>query len=156
VHLATRNWLRKEELLAQWSEKAIIRLEEVFPGDNHKNTSIWRTYLPHVRYVLKSDLVNKYEEIRIDLAWRYGICLYGDGRWNEAEVPFLQVMGTRTRVLGEEHPATLTSMASLASTYSRARAVEGGRRARKPSSRESQGANDQLTPPQYSAISLPH
>jgi hypothetical protein len=32
VHLATRNWLRKEELLTLWTHKAITRLGEVFPG----------------------------------------------------------------------------------------------------------------------------
>ncbi|KAF2467718.1 uncharacterized protein BDR25DRAFT_233833, partial [Lindgomyces ingoldianus] len=38
------------------------------------------------------------------------------GRWKEAEELFVQVMETRKRVLGEEHPDTLTSMANLAST----------------------------------------
>src|SRR5207248_11645560 len=33
VHLATRNWLRKEEQLSQSIEKAIMRLEEDFPND---------------------------------------------------------------------------------------------------------------------------
>ena len=39
------------------------------------------------------------------------------GRWKEAEELEVKVMETRTRVLGEEHPSTLTSMANLASTY---------------------------------------
>ena len=39
------------------------------------------------------------------------------GRWKEAEELFVQVMETSRRVLGQEHPSTLTSMASLASTY---------------------------------------
>lgn len=43
------------------------------------------------------------------------MCLYSDGRYNEAE--FSRVMETRKRVLGAEHPDTLTSMANLASTY---------------------------------------
>jgi hypothetical protein len=40
VHLATRNWLRKQELITQWTEKAITRLEEVFPDTDHQNRSI--------------------------------------------------------------------------------------------------------------------
>ncbi len=39
------------------------------------------------------------------------------GQWKEAEELDVQVIETRKRVLGEEHPDTLTSMADLASTY---------------------------------------
>jgi hypothetical protein len=39
------------------------------------------------------------------------------GRWAEAEKLQVQVMGTRKKVLGPEHPLTLTSMNNLASTY---------------------------------------
>ncbi|KAF2834982.1 hypothetical protein M501DRAFT_943158, partial [Patellaria atrata CBS 101060] len=39
------------------------------------------------------------------------------GRWKEAEELEVQVMETRKRVLGEEHPNTLTSMNNLAFTF---------------------------------------
>ena len=39
------------------------------------------------------------------------------GRWKEAEELEMQVMEMSLRVLGQEHPDTLISMASLASTY---------------------------------------
>jgi hypothetical protein len=45
------------------------------------------------------------------------LCLLSDGRYNEAEELFVQVMETRKRVLGAEHPDTLTSMANLAFTW---------------------------------------
>jgi hypothetical protein len=67
VHLATWNWLRKEDLFIQSTERAIGRLEEVFLDDDHINRSIWRTYLPHVRYALELDVVNKDGERRITL-----------------------------------------------------------------------------------------
>jgi hypothetical protein len=38
------------------------------------------------------------------------------GRWKEAEELQVQVMQTRKRVLGDEHPDTLTSMNNLAIT----------------------------------------
>ena len=41
------------------------------------------------------------------------------GRWKEAEELEVQVMETRKRVLGAEHPDTLTSMANLAFTWKR-------------------------------------
>ena len=42
---------------------------------------------------------------------------WNQGRWKEAEELEVQVMKTRNRELGQEHPDTLTSMANLASTY---------------------------------------
>ena len=46
----------------------------------------------------------------------YGPVFYEAGYWKEAEQLEVPVMETK-RVLGEEHPSTLTSMANLASTY---------------------------------------
>jgi len=117
VHLATRSWLRKEGLLAQWTQRAVTRLEDVFPDDDHQNRNIWRRYLAHARYALESKLINKCGENRIDLAWKFAMCLYSDGQFNEAEFLFVEVMETRKRVLGQEHPSTLTSMGNLVSTY---------------------------------------
>jgi Tetratricopeptide repeat len=117
VHLATRNWLRKEKLLIEWAEKAITRLQEVFPDDDHKNRSVWRTYLPHARYVLESDLVNKEGEKSPGLIWRYARCLHSDGRWNEVEVAFAQALEMEMKGQGAGHSNTPTSMAWLASTY---------------------------------------
>jgi pentatricopeptide repeat protein len=39
------------------------------------------------------------------------------GRWEEVEKLFVQVMETSKTKLGADHPSTLTSMANLASTY---------------------------------------
>jgi tetratricopeptide (TPR) repeat protein len=117
VHLATRNWLQKENLLAQSTEKAIVRLEKVFPNDDHENRNIWRMYLPHVHLALESNLVDKHWRIREDLLWRYGMCLLSDGRWKDAEKVTMQVVDIRRRMLGEEHRSTLTSMSILARIY---------------------------------------
>ena len=46
-----------------------------------------------------------------------GECLYSDGRNNEAEKLLVKAMTTRKRVLGPEHPNTLTSMSNLSSIY---------------------------------------
>ncbi|KAI9763277.1 MAG: hypothetical protein M1839_006524, partial [Geoglossum umbratile] len=117
VHLATRNWLRREESLSRWTGRAVARLEEIFPDDDHKNRSIWRAYLPHARHVLSSSLIKDDVQERMKLLWKYSMCLYSDGRYDEAEKSFLQVMETRKRKLGAEHPSTLASIANLASTY---------------------------------------
>jgi len=54
LHLATRNWLRTKGSLRQWAAKALEQLKEVFPDSNHTNRSLWRMYLPHVRYTLET------------------------------------------------------------------------------------------------------
>jgi hypothetical protein len=48
---------------------------------------------------------------------RFGLYLLSNGRYNEAEAPFVEVIERHKRVLGQENPDTLTGMANLASTY---------------------------------------
>ncbi|KIM93232.1 hypothetical protein OIDMADRAFT_75421, partial [Oidiodendron maius Zn] len=117
VHLAMRGWLRKEKVLAKWTEKAVARLDDVFPDNDRRNRSIRRRYLVHAQYVLGSNLIDNSGKTRISLAEKFALCLFDDRRFNEAELWFIEVMETRKRVVGTEHPDTLTSMANLASTY---------------------------------------
>jgi tetratricopeptide (TPR) repeat protein len=117
VHLATRNWLRRENLLVQWAEIAVNRLDNVFPDQKHQNRSVWRRYLAHAQFALKSPLIGQDGEKRMDLAWKVGNCLDSDGRWKEAETLLVQVMEFRKKVLGDEHPHTLGSMNNLAALF---------------------------------------
>ena len=114
VHLATRNWLRREKSLAQWTLRVVVRLNEVFPGHDPKNRSLWRTYLPHAQYVLDSTFIEHDVEESLGLLSKLSDCLYSDGRSNEAEKYINQLLETHTRMLGVEHPDTLTYMANLA------------------------------------------
>jgi hypothetical protein len=43
VQFSTQNWLRNEDMLVHWADKAIMPLKEAFPDHNHQNQSIWRT-----------------------------------------------------------------------------------------------------------------
>lgn len=117
VHLTIRNWLWNEDLLADWTCRAVARLEEVFPDHEHRNRAVWRTYLPHARHVLESNLVASDNSSRIDLEWKIAMCYYSDGRFDEAEAFFREVVEFRTSVLGAEHPDTLKSISKLALTY---------------------------------------
>ena len=118
VHLTIRGWLQEQQWLQKWTEKAIRHLLEAFPDNEYGNSSKWRRLLPHVKYVLSSDLIKQDHEERSDLVWRYAVAISRDGRWEEAKELFKHVMETRKLVLGERHPSTLTSMTRLASTYS--------------------------------------
>ncbi len=117
VHLAIRNWLRKEGVLADWTRRAVVRLEEVFPDPEHGNRTLWKMYLPHARRVLESDLLARDDASRINLEWKVAVCYYSDGRFGEAETFIREVMEYRTQVLGPDHPDTLKSVAKLALTY---------------------------------------
>ncbi|KAF2842629.1 HET-domain-containing protein [Patellaria atrata CBS 101060] len=116
VHRALREWLRKLERLDQWTRNAITRLLRVFPDPDHGNRSKWRRLLPHAKYALSHSLVEQEGGNRLTLAWKCAMTLHSDGRYNECEELYVQVMETSSRVLGDEHPSTLTSMANLAST----------------------------------------
>lgn len=88
----------------------------MFLDHNYDRRSKWRRLLPHALYALLNSLTERKSEERLGLAWECAMTLYIDGRYNEAEKLFVQVMETRKRVLGDEHPSTLTSMNNLAQT----------------------------------------
>ena len=77
-----------------------------------------RTLVPHIKAANRHNTLlmtpMAYNDERYT---NYGLVFYEAGYWNEAEQLQVQISGTRKRVLGEEHPDTLTSMENLASTY---------------------------------------
>jgi hypothetical protein len=117
VHVSTRNWLKGKGLLSQQTQIAITRLLEVFPNHYHGSRSKWRRLLPHAKFALSSGLPGQDNKARKNLVWKYAMALHSDGRFNEAELYFQETVQSRSRVLGDKHPATLNSMASLALTY---------------------------------------
>ncbi|RYN97316.1 hypothetical protein AA0121_g13538, partial [Alternaria tenuissima] len=117
VHQALHKRLQLQGRLIQWTRRAITRLLWVFPDDDHSNRSKWRRLLPHAQYALSHSPTDDDDEERLELASKCAIALYSDGRYEEAEELEVQVMETRKRVLSDEHPDTLTSMANLALTY---------------------------------------
>jgi tetratricopeptide (TPR) repeat protein len=118
VHLATRNWLRKQGNIDEWTERAISRLEEEFPKSNsYEERNRWRKYLPHVRYTLSSNSAEGEGETSAVLKGRYGACLIRDTQYEEAETLLVDVTERHKRVYGEQHSYTLTTMNNLAANY---------------------------------------
>ncbi|KAF2726855.1 HET-domain-containing protein, partial [Polyplosphaeria fusca] len=117
VHRALWEWLRRQGRLDEWTGNAIKELCRIFPGNDYGSRSKWRRLLPHTKYILTHSSAEKESGDRLELARKCAMALYNDGRWTEAEQLDVQVMETRKRVLGDEHPDTLTSIANLASTY---------------------------------------
>ncbi|KAK4449603.1 HET-domain-containing protein [Podospora aff. communis PSN243] len=115
VHLATRNWLRKEGLMSAWKRRVSDRLLElVCPVDpNHREG--WKPYLPHIHHVLALSQSDKDDDPR--LLNTYGSCLRREGRYREAGPAFERAVQLSTRVLGPEHNDTLLHMLDLAGNY---------------------------------------
>ena len=44
VHLATRVWIQKRELIEEVAARALRHVAEVFPTDHHENRNVWRGY----------------------------------------------------------------------------------------------------------------
>lgn len=97
VHLATRNWLRMKNTLAVWTAKAVARLDEAFPNNDPQNRTVWRAYVPHVRCVIESELIENEMKGRVRLLEKFGLCLLSDGRYDDAEKPFTQVVKARKK-----------------------------------------------------------
>jgi tetratricopeptide (TPR) repeat protein len=118
VHRALRGWLRKQERLDEWMASAIRQLYIVFPCDDLGSRSKWRRLLPHARYTLTHSLVAQGGTDRLVLEQNVAMALYNDGRWKEAEQLEMQMMARNSKIYGEEHPDTLSSMANLGIMYS--------------------------------------
>jgi hypothetical protein len=117
VHLALREWLQRQEKLGRWTQHSIAQLLQVFPDHGDGNRSKWRRLLQHAKCAMSYGFAEGEDVEWLDLARKTAMALYSDGRYNEAEELFVQVMETRKKKLGADHPDTLTSMANLASTY---------------------------------------
>ncbi|KAI7978347.1 hypothetical protein EIK77_002893 [Talaromyces pinophilus] len=117
VHLATRNWLRQNDLLQSWLRKATNRLDDVFPNSQYTNRPLWRLYMPHALYLIKEDGGMASREGYAGLLQRIGRCLHKDGRYNEAEGLLRNVVDIQEAKNGSTDVLTLVAMGHLASTY---------------------------------------
>jgi tetratricopeptide (TPR) repeat protein len=117
VHQALRERLQVQKQLQHWTQHTIIQLIRMFPDNDYSKRTKWRRLLPHVQYALSHSPRNDDDKESLDLALRCATALDRDGRYEEAEELGEQVMQMRKRLLGDEHPDTLTSMANLASTF---------------------------------------
>ncbi|SPO00083.1 uncharacterized protein DNG_02935 [Cephalotrichum gorgonifer] len=114
VRLAMQNWLREKGEWEEWVTKVIQRLAEEFPYPKHENRGIWMKYLPHAQNVIEywDDTVDK--EAAGELSYNMGEGYHRLGRYQDAEKRNRLTLELRLKVLGKEHPQTLTSMSNLA------------------------------------------
>jgi tetratricopeptide (TPR) repeat protein len=98
---------RSDQFELPLTTKQYLALHVIAQEDNYKE------YLGIHYTELHQDVVDEYT---IGQAW-LGLFLKSLGLYSNAEPIEVRVMETSLRVLGEEHPGTLTSMNNLASTF---------------------------------------
>ncbi|KAH7062716.1 kinesin light chain [Paraphoma chrysanthemicola] len=117
VHQALREQLQVQGRLHECTQRTVTRLLQVFPSSDHSNRSKWRRLLPHAQYALSHSMENDNEE-ETNLAEDCARALQSDGKYKRAEELYIQVMESRSRVLGSKDPHTLTSISQLGSVLS--------------------------------------
>ena len=119
VQMVTNKWLYDHGEAELWAGKALQTVSSKYPFANDVKT--WNecaNYLPHAQAVLQQDSESDAEKLlRLSLSSKVAVYLWHQGRWLEAEKLQAQVLETSKRMLGIEHPDTLTRIANLASTY---------------------------------------
>ncbi|KAN0070697.1 hypothetical protein V8E54_010862 [Elaphomyces granulatus] len=117
VHVATRNWLRNEGTLEQWTVNTGKRLRDIFPSDEHENRILWREYLPHALFILQSEEFQNDKQDREYLVQQVAKCLYEDGRYDQAGALFKEVLENKSKRLTNDDEEMLNSMAWMALAY---------------------------------------
>ncbi|ENI01986.1 hypothetical protein COCC4DRAFT_175767 [Bipolaris maydis ATCC 48331] len=112
VHQALREQLQVRGRLHEYTQRTVTQLLQVFPNNDHSNRSKWRRLLPHAQYTLSHSEKNDDEE-RTNLIEDCAHALQSDGQYKRAKELYVQVMESRTRVLGSKHPDTLNSVSNL-------------------------------------------
>ncbi|KAJ5904758.1 uncharacterized protein N7473_001674 [Penicillium subrubescens] len=115
VQLSVRAWLDMHQQLHGWQAKSRAIMARVFPDGNYESWTQCRTLLAHAKSVLKSVCDIDDEDVlnAATLSSNCGWFLNLQGVHTEAESMHRWGLATREKVLGREHPDTLTSVSYL-------------------------------------------
>ncbi|KAJ6016490.1 hypothetical protein N7540_011081 [Penicillium herquei] len=121
VQLSVRAWLNMHQQLHGWQAKSRRIMARVFPNGEYENWTQCRSLLAHAKIVLRS-IYDGDEEDRLNAAKLLSNCgwfLAVQGAYEEAEAMHRRALAGYEKVLGHEHPSTLTSVSNLGSVFSR-------------------------------------
>ncbi|QYS94110.1 Violaceus kinesin [Trichoderma simmonsii] len=96
---------------------ALRALSDLFPTSNPESWGQCERYLAHAVGMGNWAEISKREADTSELLSRASGYLYDRGRWREKEAVDQKALELRRKVLGERHPYTLESIASLAAAY---------------------------------------
>ncbi|KAK4651792.1 P-loop containing nucleoside triphosphate hydrolase protein [Podospora pseudocomata] len=114
VQISMLSWLDGKGERQEWTAKVLERLDDIFPWPKHENREEWIRYLPHTQHALQLRKRTDDGEATTGLLSKVGESFRNLGKYEEAEQMHRQALQLKEKVLGKEHPATLTSMNNLA------------------------------------------
>jgi uncharacterized protein (DUF2164 family) len=118
VHAWSREQMIKSEQQKIWQMGSIILSCAIPWGFTSQDYTLRRLIFPHIKanelYASQIGLIKEYFD---DKCNNFALVMMENGDWNSAEQLRMQVMNMRKKLLGAEHPDTLTSMGNLAITY---------------------------------------
>ncbi|KAF6817935.1 Kinesin light chain 5, partial [Colletotrichum sojae] len=118
VQFCTRLWISKFGSADQWKTLFLQSASEHFPSGVFETWQQCQTLMPHVQPLLDKQPLEERDRLeRSKLLTNVSWYLVMLGDYSRAEVIVQEAVSTRTELLGQEHPDTLTSVANLASTY---------------------------------------
>ncbi|KAF3389938.1 Nephrocystin-3 [Talaromyces pinophilus] len=116
VQLAMQKWLEASGQLEQWKERFVRNLSREFPSGEYENWKICGLIFPHAQSAVaqRPDSDNSLQEWALLLN---NAASFAWAKWNlvAAEKMAVRAMRVREKVLGIDHPDTLTSINNLGS-----------------------------------------
>ncbi|KAK8142845.1 hypothetical protein G3M48_008093 [Beauveria asiatica] len=114
VRLVMHNWLAEKGEQVVWLTTVINRLDKICPIPEHENKDVWMEYLSHAQAALETRAEATDESRTSNLLLKVGQSSYKLGQYTAAEAMHRKALELRTKVLGVEHPDTLTNMSNIA------------------------------------------
>ncbi|KAL9591261.1 MAG: hypothetical protein Q9179_007901 [Wetmoreana sp. 5 TL-2023] len=116
VQFATRKWLEQRQELERWKERYIAIIADAFPPGTYENWGRCQMLFPHAALLLEyrpidEGFLQQWAVVLSNVAWY----AREQGKYDEAEQMNRRALDSREKVLGQEHPHTLTSVSDLAS-----------------------------------------
>jgi tetratricopeptide (TPR) repeat protein len=121
VQLSVRTWLAIHLELARWQKKSRAIMAAIFPDGQYESWKECQRLLSHAKEVTRS-ICNQHEEDRLNTATLLSNCGWFQdlqGKYEEAEAMHRRALEAREKVLGHEHPDTLSSVDNLGLVLSR-------------------------------------
>jgi hypothetical protein len=118
VHLWSRDRMTRLGQETNYHFAKMLLYRSVTSDFASEDYAFRRTLVPHIRaigqHAVELGMAKTYND---DEYTNFGLVLSESGYWKEVEELEIQVMETRKKVLGAEHPDTLIAMGNLASTF---------------------------------------
>ncbi|KAF3385839.1 Nephrocystin-3 [Talaromyces pinophilus] len=119
VHIATRNWLRQNELFRYWIKEVADHLQEVLSIACHETGTGRREYIPHAWVLMhETEFITMRQERYMKMTEDMAYCLVHNLKYREADELYTELLKIKNESCGPEDPMTLKYMLCLAKTYS--------------------------------------